>query len=218
MYKETYTYYQRLNIFSSNFEDIILKYEVKKLESVDLMFSSVLQGDHFYVLCFHLKTDKIELIDNSTIKQDFKERYLGLPDTLRRVLVLYLQKAIKPTLAIKALETSVIERKEMEWRTLTNGIDCGVFTMRHMEAYKGKTPWFSGFVKEDEVNKRQNSQLHLLRHRYMSKIILSEYNLDRQRITKETIAFDKTPENERDIKDLDKKIPERLKEFIGKDK
>ncbi|MFS7937861.1 hypothetical protein Hanom_Chr05g00432751 [Helianthus anomalus] len=52
----------------------------------------------------------------------------------------------------------------------------------------------------------------------MSNIILSEYNLERQRIIKETIAFDKRPDNERDIKDLDKKIPERLKAFIGKDK
>ncbi|MFS7984723.1 hypothetical protein Hanom_Chr11g00989891 [Helianthus anomalus] len=68
----------------------------------------------------------------------------------------------------------------MEWRKLTNGIDCGVFTMRHMETYKGKTPWLSGFVNENEVNNRQNSQLHLLRHRYISKIILSEYNLERQ--------------------------------------
>ncbi|MFS7975671.1 hypothetical protein Hanom_Chr10g00883351 [Helianthus anomalus] len=78
----------------------------------------------------------------------------------RRVLVLYLQKALKPTPAIKKLEESAIERKETEWRTLTNGVDCGVFTMLHMETYKGKTLWLSGFVKEDEVNNRQNSQFH----------------------------------------------------------
>ncbi|MFS7889964.1 putative Ulp1 protease family catalytic domain, papain-like cysteine peptidase superfamily [Helianthus anomalus] len=157
MYKETYTENQRLNIFSSNFEDILLKYEVKKLESfdfvfspvllkyevkklesVDFVFSPVLQGDHFYVLCFHLKTGKIELIDNSAAKQYFEEKYKGLPETLRKLLVLYLQKALNPTPAIKALETSMIERKEMKWRTLTNGIDCGVFTMRLMETYKGE--------------------------------------------------------------------------------
>ncbi|MFS7927954.1 hypothetical protein Hanom_Chr04g00315211 [Helianthus anomalus] len=115
------------------------------------------------------------------------------------------RKAIKPTPAIKVLEESEIERKEMEWRTLTNGIDCEVFTMRHMETYKEKTPWLTGFVNEDEVNNRHNSQLHLLRHRYISKIILSEYNMERQRIIKETIAFDKRSDKERYIKDLDKK-------------
>ncbi|MFS7920905.1 hypothetical protein Hanom_Chr03g00230371 [Helianthus anomalus] len=82
MYKDGYTNNQRLNVFTSNFEDILLKYEVNKLESVDIVFVLVLQGDHFYVLCFHMKTDKIELIDNSAIKQDFEERYKVLPDTL----------------------------------------------------------------------------------------------------------------------------------------
>ncbi|MFS8007248.1 hypothetical protein Hanom_Chr14g01258771 [Helianthus anomalus] len=53
----------------------------------------------------------------------------------------------------------------------------------------------------------------------MSKIILSEYNLDRQRIIKETIAFDKRPGKERYISKIwTKKILERLIAFIGKDK
>ncbi|MFS8031916.1 hypothetical protein Hanom_Chr17g01551511 [Helianthus anomalus] len=82
MYKETYTDNQRLNVITSNFEDIILKYEVKKLDSVDFVFILVLQGDHFYVFCFYLKTNKIELIDNSAAEQEFKDIYKGLPDTL----------------------------------------------------------------------------------------------------------------------------------------
>ncbi|KAJ0734537.1 hypothetical protein HanPI659440_Chr11g0421251 [Helianthus annuus] len=67
-------------------------------------------------------------------------------------------KGFKPTPAIKELETSEIERKVMDWRTENNDIDCGVFTMRHMETYKGeKTPWVTGFVKENEVNNIQCS-------------------------------------------------------------
>ncbi|KAF5765684.1 hypothetical protein HanXRQr2_Chr15g0706641 [Helianthus annuus] len=70
----------------------------------------------------------------------------------RRVLVLYLQKALKPTPAIKELANSVIERKEMDWRTKNNDVDCGVFTMRHMETYKrDKIPWVTGFVKGDKI-------------------------------------------------------------------
>ncbi|MFS7918873.1 hypothetical protein Hanom_Chr03g00206271 [Helianthus anomalus] len=105
----------------------------------------------------------------------------------------------------------------MEWRTLTNGIDCGVFTTRYMKTYKGKTSWLFGFVNENEVKNRHNSQLHLLRHTYISKISLSDYNLERQRIFKETISFDKRLDKERYIKDLDKVIPERLKAFLGKE-
>ncbi|MFS7937076.1 hypothetical protein Hanom_Chr05g00423261 [Helianthus anomalus] len=105
----------------------------------------------------------------------------------------------------------------MEWKTLTNGIDFGVFTMRHMKTYKGGgAPWLTGFVKEDEVNNRRNSQLHLLRHIYISKIILPEYNLERQRIAKETNAFDKRPDKEKYIKDLDKKNPREVEGIYWK--
>ncbi|XP_022010510.1 uncharacterized protein LOC110910109 [Helianthus annuus] len=112
----------------------------------------------------------------------------------------------------------MIERKEMDWRTGNNGVDCGVFTMHHMETYKGeKTPWVTGFVKEDEVNNRQNSQLHLLRHRYLSKSILSEHNMHRELIIKKENAFDKRPDKERYMKDLENIIPARLSAFIGKE-
>ncbi|KAJ0476936.1 putative Ulp1 protease family catalytic domain, papain-like cysteine peptidase superfamily [Helianthus annuus] len=215
--EEKYTDDQRLKIFASNFEDMLNRYEVKKLESVDLVFIPVLQGDHFYVLCFNLKTGVIELIDNSAAKQEFKERYKGLPDTLRRLLVLYLQNALKPTPAIQQLATSVIERKEMDWRTKNNGVDCGVFMMRHLETYKGdQKPWATGFVNEDEVNNRQKAQLHLLRTRYLSKIILSEHNMHRLKIIKMANAFDKMPDKERYMKDLDKEIPERMKIYFGR--
>ncbi|XP_035840200.1 uncharacterized protein LOC110909597 [Helianthus annuus] len=174
--------------------------------------------DHFYVLCFNLKSGKIDLIDNSAAKQEFKERYKGLPDTLRRVLVLYLQNALKPTPAIEELATSVIERKEMDWRTKNNGVDCGVFTMRHMETYKGdQKPWVTGFMNEDEVNNRQKAQLHLLRTRYLRKIILSEHNMHRQKIIKMANAFDKRPDKERYMKDLDKIIPQRMSTYFDRE-
>ncbi|MFS7917833.1 hypothetical protein Hanom_Chr03g00193811 [Helianthus anomalus] len=80
-----------------------------------------------------------------------------------------------------------------------------------------KTPWVTGFVKEDEENNRQNSQLHLLRHRYLSKIILFEHNVHRQLIIKKANAFDKRPDKQKYLKDLDQIIPARMSAFIGKD-
>ncbi|MFS7946766.1 hypothetical protein Hanom_Chr06g00540161 [Helianthus anomalus] len=135
----------------------------------------------------------------------------------RRVLVLYLQKALKPTLAIEELTTSVIEKKEMDWRKKNNDIDCGVFTMRHMETYKGeKTPRVTGFGKEDEVNNKETSQLHLLRHIYLSKIILSEHNIHCEKIIKKANAFDKRPDKERYMRDLENRIPARMSAYFGK--
>ncbi|KAJ0497769.1 putative Ulp1 protease family catalytic domain, papain-like cysteine peptidase superfamily [Helianthus annuus] len=216
--EEKYTDDQRLKIFASNFEDMLNRYEVKKLESVDLVFIPVLQGDHFYVLCFNLKTGVIELIDNSAAKQEFKERYKGLPDTLKGI-------GFIPTKCFKTNTGYTTtcnlsdrkKRKEMDWRTKNNGVDCGVFMMRHLETYKGdQKPWATGFVNEDEVNNRQKAQLHLLRTRYLSKIILSEHNMHRLKIIKMANAFDKMPDKERDMKNLDKEIPERMKIYFGR--
>ncbi|MFS7912884.1 putative papain-like cysteine peptidase superfamily [Helianthus anomalus] len=160
-----------LRVFGTNLEDVLIKYEVKKLETVN----------HFFCICFHLKTGQIELNDNSKIKEAFSKRYKGLPEKL--VLVLYLLILERKSTAkrrIKKLEKAKIKRKEVEWRTLQNGVDCGTFAMRHMEMYKGKSPWNQGFVNEDKKD-IQDSQLRFLRYRYLSKIVLSGYNFVRNR-------------------------------------
>ena len=43
-------------------------------------------------------------------------------------------------------------RMQMKWRTKDNGIDCGIFCMRHMERYDGETveKWNCGFHEEYE--------------------------------------------------------------------
>ncbi|KAJ0801025.1 hypothetical protein HanPI659440_Chr03g0112041 [Helianthus annuus] len=114
----------------------------------------------------------------------------------------------------KKLETARIIRKEMDWRTLENGVDCGVFTMRHMETYKGKTPWNPGFVNEDRKDV-QDSQLRFLRYRYLNKIVLSEYNLIRKQVFEAAKEFEKNSAKVDMLKDLDKKISQRLDEFFN---
>ncbi|KAL8225908.1 hypothetical protein R6Q57_018465 [Mikania cordata] len=41
---------------------------------------------------------------------------------------------------------------DIPWKTTKNGIDCGVFCMRHMETYMGGGPkkWSSGLMNESE--------------------------------------------------------------------
>ena len=67
-------------------------------------------------------------------------------------------------------------RLPMPWRTLSNQVDCGVFTMRHMETFMGCEPgeFKSGFKNESAA---QDLQLHKLRFRYMNRIMLSGHNL-----------------------------------------
>ncbi|KAF5767406.1 hypothetical protein HanRHA438_Chr14g0633891 [Helianthus annuus] len=107
-------------------------------------------------------------------------------------------------------------RKEMEWRTLQNEVDCDVFTMRHMETYKGKSPWNLGFVNEDKKD-IQDSQLRFLRYRYLSKIVLSDYNLVRKGVFDAAKEFEKNSGNVV-LNDLDNKISERLDKFFNREK
>ncbi|KAL8209435.1 hypothetical protein R6Q57_006167 [Mikania cordata] len=62
----------------------------------------------------------------------------------------------------------------MEKKT-QNGIDCGVFCMRHMETYMcgGPKKWNYGLMKEPEG---QNKQLNQLRFKYLCKILMSNVN------------------------------------------
>lgn len=60
-------------------------------------------------------------------------------------------------------------------RTKKNKVDCGVFTMRHMETYMGEKDgkWNSGFGKEKCAKK---VTLNFLRCKQAAKLILFETN------------------------------------------
>ncbi|KAJ0770934.1 hypothetical protein HanPI659440_Chr07g0263281 [Helianthus annuus] len=105
----------------------------------------------------------------------------------------------------------------MDWRTLQNGCDCGVFTMRHMETYKGKSPRNPGFVNEDKKT-IQDSQLRFLRYPYLSKIVLSDYNLIRKEVYDKAKEFTKNASSVDVLRDLDNKIRVRLDQFFNLDK
>lgn len=64
------------------------------------------------------------------------------------------------------------ERLEMPWRDNTNKVDCGIFTMRHMETYfgNGLTDWESQLRKED------SKQIANMRVKYCHSIIDNSWN------------------------------------------
>ncbi|KAJ0847143.1 putative papain-like cysteine peptidase superfamily [Helianthus annuus] len=214
MFGPKYSDNDRLKVFAPIVDDILSKYQVKKVDTLDLIFIPVLLSDHFWCLCFHLKKGEIELIDNSRFDEPFSKRCRGRPEKLQRVLGLYLKGKIRQQEWITNLERASIIRKEMDWRTLQNGCDCGVFTMRHMETYKGKSPWNPGFENGDK-KKRQDSQLRFLRYRYFSKIVLSDYNLIRKEVFEKAKEFTKKASTVDILRDLDNKIKDRLDQFFS---
>lgn len=73
-----------------------------------------------------------------------------------------------------------IERLKMPWRDETNKIDCGIYTMRHMETYMGQK------AKDWKIGLGQNAfkQLRYLRIKYCKTLLTAEINNQRDEIIK----------------------------------
>ena len=87
-------------------------------------------------------------------------------------------------------------RLEMPWRTINNSIDCGVFTMRHMETYMGGSmnEFKAGFKNESSA---QDDQLVKLRTKYLYKILTHEYNVQKDYVLQKVDEFHKIPSKQR---------------------
>nr|GLL17131.1 uncharacterized protein LOC109162486 [Ipomoea trifida] len=75
----------------------------------------------------------------------------------------------------------------MSWRDNSNKVDCGVFTMRHMETYMGKGTkgWDCGLEKENK------EQLNNARVKYLAEIVNSPVNEFRGDCMKDARQFEK---------------------------
>ncbi|KAK1417056.1 hypothetical protein QVD17_26178 [Tagetes erecta] len=102
-----------------------------------------------------------------------------------------------------------VELLQMPWRTQSNFIDCGIFAMRHMETYYGTSlkDWNCGLLKESE---KQKLQLTDLRYKYLTKILLSDINILRDKVTSKVKEYAALDQIEREMMKL--KARERIKE------
>ncbi|KAM0021484.1 putative papain-like cysteine peptidase superfamily [Helianthus debilis subsp. tardiflorus] len=103
-------------MFTQNLDQWLEQFKVKSIRDFDLLFFPILASEHYYVLCFNLKTSKIVLIDNSKMGEKFHDRYQGIPNMLRNALCDYLELK-KIRFAKKTLRKAIIKRLEMPWRT-----------------------------------------------------------------------------------------------------
>lgn len=107
----------------------------------------------------------------------------------------------------------------MNWRTSTNLIDSGVFTMRHMEMYKGNGIYgfYTGFVHEDlKEGMKLEKQLYNLRIKYICKMLTSEANSLDTKVKEEVNEYQNLQEDEKNkLQNLSsKEILKRLEEYV----
>ncbi|PWA51856.1 hypothetical protein CTI12_AA460020 [Artemisia annua] len=84
----------------------------------------------------------------------------------------------------------------LKWKTKNNYIDCGVFTMLHMDNYTSEAlgKWDCGLVAE---SKEQSDQLRVLRFKFATKILLDKVNVHAGRMYELALEFDKLSPGEK---------------------
>ena len=84
----------------------------------------------------------------------------------------------------------------IKWKTTYNGVDCGIFVMRHMEMYAGEGVFLSELQREGAALK---AQLKMLRAKYLAKILLKDLNTLKKKLIKDAEAFLKKQEKKSKI-------------------
>ncbi|KAL8214314.1 hypothetical protein R6Q57_003763 [Mikania cordata] len=157
---------------------------MRDLKSYDIVIIPILENNHFYVMAFDLKNLGIYLVDNMdkdetvvSIK-DHQEYYKK--DTPYKVKHMFM-KYLKKFQHVKADKMSMqkVTRVDLEWATIGNIIDCGVFAMRHMEMFMGsnRKTFDCGFKTSQ---KQVKTQIQTLSKKYACRVLLSDINLQKQ--------------------------------------
>ncbi|KAL3639563.1 hypothetical protein CASFOL_017470 [Castilleja foliolosa] len=171
------------------------------LDAVDMFLFPILHSGHFYVISFNVKNFKIEILDNSTAEDDepLTTKYGSVPSTLQAFFSNFLRENNLVQWA-NSFEKVDIKRLKLPWRDGQNFIDCGVFTMRHLETYKGQTlkNYKSGLTAAN-IEK----QLKVLRVKYCAAILSNECNVLHEENVDVARAYYKRRVKEIGIPDLD---------------
>uniref|UniRef100_A0A803LBU8 Ubiquitin-like protease family profile domain-containing protein n=1 Tax=Chenopodium quinoa TaxID=63459 RepID=A0A803LBU8_CHEQI len=143
---------------------------IESVKGYQLLFFPVYAHDHFYVMVINTKSKAVEILDNRPLVEGvpFSEKYHDYPEKLRHAFSMYLkQHGMKLWEKVLNYEIKLVD---MPWRTLDNNVDCGIYTMRHMETYFGKRKWNCG-LRADNFD-----ALKALRMQYAYEILVDQVN------------------------------------------
>ncbi|KAL8227123.1 hypothetical protein R6Q57_016955 [Mikania cordata] len=186
---------ERNSEFGHNMDIVLADVGQNTLEPYDLVLVPIINQQNYYLMCFNLRTYKVEIIDNSGVMPHMSvaKKYSGRAEKMRNSFADYLIQTKHPS--GRQIKKAKIHRLGMHWRTQFNHVDCGVFIMRHMETYRGNglLYWDCGLCNEDEVNNAQKNQLNDLRRKYPTKIILHDINSRKLWVLKDIKAYIQLP-------------------------
>ncbi|KAK1412925.1 hypothetical protein QVD17_34535 [Tagetes erecta] len=181
---------RRMTKFQANIQGALEAATVQDLLKIDMVFFTMLEQNHYYIVVFDLKNPAITVIDNlgssNAIANPIDSPHFFEKDTpykLKHMFVKYLNMVNHSKAG--PLFSSKIQRLKIAWATTTNEVDCGIFVMRHMEKYMGPGDrLWSGFSSHGQKKK---GQLNHLRKKYAHHLLLSKCNLLKTKIEIEAL-------------------------------
>nr|GMD55791.1 uncharacterized protein LOC108225702 [Ipomoea batatas] len=115
----------RLERFKENLHHEFQRVPHIKLPALDLMFFPMIASEHSYVICFNIKNQRIDIIDNSSKSVTNDLKYGSVPSDLKYLVMEYLKskgleaksnrfKSVKPT-RIKMGNRSQLDRLRVKY-------------------------------------------------------------------------------------------------------
>ncbi|KAJ0901932.1 putative papain-like cysteine peptidase superfamily [Helianthus annuus] len=159
------------------------RHHLVDLRAFDMVFVTMLEGDHYYLVVFDLEAECIHLVDHlgdrgsgALLRDDESYIMKSTPFKVKEIFVDYLKLVNHPKAT--AMQASLIMREDLPWSTTRRiaapFVESGIFAMRHMEQFVGgRRNFFCGFSVHGA---RKKVRCNYLRKRYAAEILLSPVN------------------------------------------
>ncbi|MFS7906523.1 hypothetical protein Hanom_Chr01g00060231 [Helianthus anomalus] len=76
-----------IDVLTENLDLTLRKFKIKPINDVDLLFTPIITSDHIYVVCFSIKTPKIEDLDNNKQQHPELDKYTQVQHKLVIILL-----------------------------------------------------------------------------------------------------------------------------------
>ncbi|GKA23445.1 ulp1 protease family, C-terminal catalytic domain-containing protein [Tanacetum coccineum] len=163
-----------------------LKVESNVIDTFSIVFFSIIDHEHYYLVVFNFLKGNTVIIDNSKTQMTYDAKYKTVCELLKKLFSMHLEKVEHPRAKDVLNKKPTILRPR--WGTKENDTNCGIFLMMHMEHYNEETAknWNLEFLKEKEGN---TFDIINMRVRLETKILSHEINIHREKISTEAQEF-----------------------------
>nr|GMC78940.1 uncharacterized protein LOC109189836 [Ipomoea batatas] len=176
--------YLRLGWFTKSLDEDFSNSPHETLRGIHIYIFSILQQGHFYMISVDTIARKVDIIDSSSAGETKDKLYGQTPKHLVDMLSTFLDDKLETEIASNIMDL-IRKRMQMSWRVPKNQVDSAVFTMRHMESYRGQ-----GVANWDVGLQRGNyMQICVLRQYFMREILMSDINIHQNSNIKRALNF-----------------------------